>query len=152
MENLIIIASLSCVRTICCLRAEEGSGARDHLVEDLGHSTLIKRVKQSEVVSDQSGRFSQNAPQGRQTGMSYGERTHLEEELEQQALQQVSERIIKVVSQAGCPRWTLFYPQVHLDELLRGLPSAVRECLIDSHGGDLTKLPLAELEQRILEK
>ena len=151
MENLILIASLSCVRTLCYLPAGDDPAARDHWVEDVGHKMLLPRVKQGEIVTDQSGRFGQGAPPGYQAGMSYGEDSHLQLELERQALEQVAARITTVVSKSGYPRWSFYFPQEHLPALLERLPEAVRATLMDAHGGDLTKLPLKELEQRFLE-
>lgn len=147
MENLIIIASLSCVRTLWRVEVGDAPSARDHLVEDSGHQVPFLRIKPSDRGSDPSGQLSQPAPKSPESSRSAGETTHLGAKLERKSLRRVCDRISTVIAKAGVPRLSLFFPQEHLSQLLVILPAQVRAVLASQEGVELTQLPLVKLEQ-----
>lgn len=112
----------------------------------------IKHEPLREVVTDQAGRFGKSAPLGQKSGASYGEEHNLKSEIESKALHQVADTIGKLVAERGCPAWQLFAPSEIMPSLLQALPAATRETLTKAEKGDLTKLPLSELEKRLLTK
>ena len=82
--------------------------------------------------------------------MASGEEHNLEGEMERQALQRVASLVAKSVEAEGCPPWTLVAPQAILRKLTDALPKGCQNTLSDSVAADLTKIPLAKLEQRFL--
>lgn len=150
MEKLIVIANLGRVRPLKFREAGDDPRQKGHLVEEPGSTVEMRPEAIHEVVTDQAGRFSQGGPPGRKAGMSFGEELNLEAELEKQALQRIAGKIGEIVAAEGYPAWRLVIPQTILASLLEALPEAARKALSDTVAGDLTKLPLAELEKRFL--
>ncbi|NIP95266.1 MAG: host attachment protein [Akkermansiaceae bacterium] len=104
----------------------------------------------SEVVTDQSGRFGQGGMTGEPGGMSYGEQHNLDTELEKKALKRIAAEIGAIVAAEGHCAWVLAAPQPILKRLQEALPRPCREALADTVGADLTKEPIAKLEQRFV--
>ncbi len=150
MEKLIVIANLGRVRPLKFREAGNDPQQKEHLVEEAGTTLEMRPEAIHEVVTDQAGRFGQGGPAGRKDGMSYGEEHNLEAELEKQALQRIAGKIGEIVAAEGYPAWRLVFPQTILPSLLEVLPAAARKTLAETVTGDLTKLPLAELEKRFL--
>ena len=103
-----------------------------------------------QAVTDSAGRFPQGGPADRLAGMSYGEEHHLEAELETQALERVAAKIGEIVACAGYPTWRLVIPQEIMPALLKALPPAAHKTLGGVVAGDLTKIPLVDLEKHFL--
>lgn len=152
MEKLIVVASLGCVRPLEFQESGDDPVEQDHLIEEAGRMIEIKHENLSAVVSDQSGRFTQSAPLGRNTGMSYGEDHNLETEREKHALNYVASEIGKIVAAEAPPAWRLIAPKELLPSLSQALPPTARQSLATTEAGDLTKLPIKELEKRILKR
>ena len=150
MVELVILASLGRVRQ---LRFEENLDdpiRKPHLVEDPAGTIDLHIDKRGEIVSDQSGRFSQNASSGQDGGMSIGEGRNLEKELERKAIRRVAEIIEKFVADAGYPRWRLIAPGTILHSLVGDLTESIRSKISSTDSADITKLPVRELEKRLL--
>jgi hypothetical protein len=150
MKKLIVIANLGRIRPVKFKPAGDDPQDQAHLFEEPGSTLEIRPKSIQEVVTDQAGRFRQSGPSGRQGGMTSGEEHHLKSELEHQALERVAEHIGNIVASAGYPAWQLVFPQENLPSLLKALPTEASRVLADTVPGDLTKLPLAELEKRFL--
>ena len=150
MQKLIVIANLGRVRPVKFKPAGEDPQDKAHLREVPGSSVELKPQSITEVVTDRVGRFRQSGPHDRLGGNSYGEEHHLKAELENQALERVAGTIGDIVAAAGYPAWRLVFPQELLPSLRRALPTAVALALSQVEAGDLTKLPLAQLEKRFL--
>lgn len=150
MENLIIIANLGWVRSVKFKPAGDDPADKAHLFEEAGSMVEIRPKMIHQTVTDSAGRFSQGGAVGRRTGMSNGEEHHMEDELQRQTLQRVATRIDEIVAVAGYPAWRLVIPHDMLPKLLTVLPARAHQSLSKSVSGDLTKLPLAELEKRLL--
>jgi hypothetical protein len=150
MEKLIVIANLGRVRPVKFKPAGEDPADKAHLSEDPGGSADLKPKSITEVVTDTAGRFRQSGRHDRLGGMSYGEEHHLKAELEHQALERVAGKIGDVVAAAGYPAWRLIIPPEIRPSLLKALPAAVFRALSKVMAGDLTRLPLAELEKRLI--
>jgi len=150
MQKLIVIANLGRVRPVKFKPAGEDPQDKAHLREEPGSTVELKHQSITEVVTDRVGRFRQSGPHDRLGGMSYGEEHHLKTEMENQALTRVAGKIGDIVAAAGYPAWRLVFPQELLPSLRKALPAAVAHALSEVEAGDLTKLPLAELEKRFL--
>ena len=152
MEKLIIIANLGRVRPVKFRDAGEDPRERAHLVEVPGAMAEMRPESISEVVTDQAGRSTQSGPVGMKSGMSYGEEHNLKTELDKQALGRIAAKIGSIVAAEGNPAWRLVVPQPILPSLVEILPPAARKSLAGTTAGDLTSLPLAELEKSFLHK
>lgn len=150
METLIVIANLGRVRPVKFRDAGDDPQQKAHLFEYPGGIVEMRPEQISEVVTDQAGRFPQSGSVDRKGGMSYGEEHNLKSELEKQALERVASKIGEIVTSAGSPAWRLVFPQTALPSLLKALPAAARKCLAETVSGDLTSIPLPELEKRFL--
>lgn len=150
MKKLIMIANLGRVRPVKFKPAGDDPQDRAHLFEDPGSTLELRPKSIHEVVTDQAGRFRQSGPLNRQGVASTGEEHHLKTELEHQALARVAGKIGDIVAAEGYPAWQLVFPQENLPSLLKALPAAAARALSGTVPGDLTKLPLAELEKRLL--
>lgn len=150
MEKLIIIANLGRVRPVKFRQSGEDPREKAHLVEVPGGVIEMRPESIREVVTDQAGRATQSGPVDRKGGMSYGEEHNLKTELEKQALERIAAKIGEIVAGEGNPAWRLVIPQTILPSMLKALPAAARQSLADTVAGDLTLLPLPELEKRFI--
>lgn len=151
MEKLILIANLGRLRILKFKHAGDDPQQKPHLIEAPGSPLEMRPKFIHEVVTDQAGQFTQSGPTDRLGGMSYGEDHELESELEKQALQNIAEKITETLASEGYPSWRLMANQGILASLQSVLPAEARQTLVHAEAGDLTKLPLAELEKRLLE-
>jgi hypothetical protein len=150
METLIIIANLGRVRIVRFREAGENPQDRAHLYEDPASTVEMRPQLIHELVTDQAGRFTRSGPLDRKAGMSYGEELNLEKEIQKQALERIAGKIGEIVASEGHPAWRLVIPQEIMPGLLKNLSAAAHRALAGVEPGDLTKLPLAELEKRFL--
>ncbi len=150
MEKLIVIANLGRVRPVKFREAGDDPREKAHLVEVAGSMVEMRPEAIGDVVTDQAGRATQSGPVDRKGGMSYGEEHNLKSELERQALGRIAAKIGQIVAAEANPAWRLVAPQTILESLVEGLPAAARKSLTDTVSGDLTSLPLPELEKRFL--
>lgn len=150
MEKLIVIANLGRVRPVKFKPAGDDPLEEAHLLEEPGSTVEMRPQSIHQAVTDSAGRFPQGGPVDRLAGMSYGEEHHLEAELETQALERVAAKIGEIVACAGYPVWRLVIPQEIMPALLRALPPAAYKALGGVVAGDLTKIPLVDLEKRFL--
>jgi hypothetical protein len=148
LEKLIVIANLGRVRPVKFRNAGEDPREKAHLMEVPGSTVEMRPESISSVVTDQAGRATQSGPVDRRGGMSYGEEHNLKSELEKQALERVAAKIGEIVAAEGNPAWRLVAPQTILPSLKEALPAVARKSLAETAPGDLTNLPLAELEKR----
>lgn len=150
MEKLIVIANLGRVRPLTFRSAGEDPREKAHLVEVPGSTVEMRPESIGTVVTDKAGRATQSGPVDRKGGMSYGEEHNLKSELEKQALIRIATKIGEIVAAEGNPAWRLVAPQTILQSLQAALPPAAKKALADTVAGDLTSLPLPELEKRFL--
>ncbi len=145
-----VIANLGRVRIVKFREAGDDPQSRAHLFEEPGTKVEMRPPPIRAVVSDQAGRFTQGGPLDRKAGMSYGEELNLESELQKQALARVAAKITEIVAAEAYPRWQLVMPREIIPSLLKRLPTSAQLTLAEVITGDLTKLPLRELEHRFL--
>ncbi|MEI7910047.1 MAG: host attachment protein [Verrucomicrobiota bacterium] len=150
MQKLIVIANLGRVRPVKFKPAGEDPQDKAHLCEVPGSTVELRPQSITQVVTDRVGRFRQSGSHEQQGGMSYGEEHHLQAELAHQALERIAGTIGDIVASAGYPAWRLVFPQELLPSLRKALPAAAALALSEVVTGDLTQLPLAELEKRFL--
>jgi hypothetical protein len=148
MKKLIIAANLGHVRVLKFRAAGEDPVEQEHLVEVPEESTKVHVEAIHETVTDQSGRFGRGTPPGYQTGMSYGEDHHLQDEMERVALKRIVARIEGVLAAENHPAWILAAPASILGKLEKNLPVPARASLALSTAADLTRCPLSEMEHR----
>lgn len=152
MKKLIIAANLGRLRVLKYREAGEDPIEQEHLVEEPLESAKEHVKSIHETVTSQSGRFGRGTPVGFETGMSYGEGNHLKAEIERSALKKIAARIDAVLETESHPSWILAAPQSILAKLQEMLANASRSTLVSSIGADLTRCPLADMEERFLEK
>lgn len=152
MEPLIILCNLGRVRVVKFREAGDDPKEQAHLSETNGSTLEMRPESVSEVVTDSAGRFTQSGPLGRGAGMSYGEEHGLEAELERQALQRIATTVGEKVAEEGNPPWHLAAPASILPALKKALPAAARNSLANTTAADLTRLPLAKLENQLLQR
>jgi hypothetical protein len=149
MYELVILTDLGRVRPLKLRPTGDDPAAKSHLVE-LDHlGKTFNQPPLHEIVTDQAGRFQQGAAVERRGGMSYGEEHELEGHLEHEAIKEVATQIELIVRAEGFPSWLLLAPRPILRRLEAALPRSAADCLAKSVAGDLTNLPLADLESRI---
>ena len=150
MKTLIIIVGGGRIRCVRRKPAGDDPAEKEHLIEEEAIWLDGPALDRSEVATDQSGRFSRGGPAGLRTGMSYGEEHNLELDLERQALHDIVARISEILTEDGRLRWILAAPRAILRRLENALPAECSRTLVETIGGDLTKKPIAALEQRFL--
>lgn len=141
MENLIVIANLARVRPVKFRSAGEDPREKAHLVEMPESALELKPVPISELVTDQAGRTSQSGP---------GEENHLKTELDRKAMERIAGEISDLVAAENPSTWRLVAPSTILSNLKDALHASARKSLAETETGDLTSLPLQELEKRFL--
>lgn len=150
MQKLLILANSGRVRFLVFKQSGDDPLEKAHLLEGPGSPVEMRPAAIHGTVTDHAGRFRQGGTAGQPGGMSYGEEYELEEQLETEALKRVAAKIDEIVSVAGYPSWQLVAPPTLLPGLRETLPPATLKALAHSETGDLTKLPLADLEKRFL--
>lgn len=141
MENLIVIANLARVRPVKFRPAGEDPREKAHLVEMPDSALELKQASISELVTDQAGRTNQSGP---------GEENHLKTELDRKALERIAGEISELVVAENPASWRLIAPSTILSSLRDALHASARKTLADTETGDLTGMPLPELEKRFL--
>ena len=101
-------------------------------------------------VSDQAGRFPKGVPGGTQGGMGYGEAHGRILEEERRQIRALAEKIEKLVTAEACEVWRLAAPSKINGRLVGLLSEPVRERLTLNLHADLTKLPIRDIETRLL--
>ena len=147
MKKTIVLADRARLRVLQVEQDElEGSPAHLREVTDQVANEIPEQI--SDVVTDQQGRFGNS---GRGGGADSGERHGLESEMDRQFLTHLAEQIDATVpgllDDGG---WVLAAPQAILKQLEQKLSPVVRERLINTVPGDLTKVPLKDLEKRFI--
>lgn len=150
MQKLLVLANSGRVRFLIFKKRGDDPQEQAHLLEAPGSPVEMRPKSIGQAVTDQAGRFRQGSAHTRGVGMSYGEEHDLAEHLESEALKRIAGKIDEIVAAAGYPLWQLFAPSTILAGLRQGLPDSSRRCLACCDAGDLTKLPLADLEKRLL--
>lgn len=149
METIIVFANQGKVRPVRFREAGLDPNEQAHLREISGAVMEQETKAVSEVVTDSAGKFPSGGPAG-QDVMAHGEQHNLETEMKTRNLQRVAQQISKVIEREGKPLWRLVAPAEILRSIEQSLSSAVRERLARTETGDLTKVPIAQLEQRYL--
>jgi hypothetical protein len=150
MQKLLILANSGRVRYLVFKEAGDDLQEKAHLLEGPGSPVEMRPASIQETVTDQAGRFRKGGPVGSGTGASHGDENNLEVELEREAIQRIAAKIDEIVTVANPPSWQLVTPSTILRPLQDHLSEPVRRILAHSETGDLTKLPLADLEKRFL--
>ena len=150
MKKFIIAANLGQIRVLRYQAAGEDPIEQAHLIEEPAESAKQHVKTISETVTDQSGRFGRGTPIGFETGMSYGEEHHLEDEMERSALKKIAAQIDLVLDAEKHPSWILAAPKSILAKLQKAVSPSARKTLLSTVGNDLTRCPLKELEARFL--
>jgi hypothetical protein len=152
MQKLLVLVNSGRVRFLVFKESGDDPQEKAHLLEGPGSPVEMRPASIHETVTDRAGRFSQGGAAGRPAGMSHGDEYELEEQLETEALKRVATKIDEIVSVAGYPAWQLVAPATMLSAVREALPDATRRVLAHSETGDLTKLPLSDLEKRFLQR
>jgi hypothetical protein len=150
MEKLIMIANLGRVRALKFREPGFDPLEQAHFDEQPGSPIEMRQETINDVVTDQAGRFPQSGPVEQLEGMSYGEEHALVAELENRAVARIAGKIAELVAAEGCPPWRLMATRELLPRLEAALPADARKHLARTEVGDLTKMPLAEVEKRLL--
>lgn len=150
MQKLLVLANLGRVRFLVFKESGDDPLDQAHLLEAPGSPFEMRPASIHQAVTDQAGRFPQGSASADGVGMSYGDKYELEGQLETEALKRIAAKIDEIVSVAGYPGWQLVAPSTILSKLQEELPEPTRRCLSRSETGDLTKIPLADLEKRFL--
>jgi hypothetical protein len=150
MKKIIVAANLGQLRVLKYREAGEDPVEQKHLVEVPAESGKQHVKSIHETVTDQSGRFGRGTSVGLETGMSYGEEHNLKTEMERAALKHMAARIEDVLAEEGHPAWILAAPRTILARLEESLTAGARKSLTSSLGADLTRCPLAQMEERFL--
>ncbi len=150
MQKLLILANSGRVRFLVFKESGDDPLDKAHLLEGPGSPVEMRTASIHDTVTDHAGRFSQGGPLGRGAGMSFGDEHELEGQLEIEALKRVAAKIDEIVSVAGYPGWQLVAPSPILTALREALADLTRRAMSQSEPGDLTKLPLADLEKRFI--
>ena len=150
MQKILVLANLGRIRFLVFKESGDDPLDQSHLLEAPSSPIEIRPVSIHQAVTDQAGRFRQGGASAQGVGMSYGEEYELEEHLESEALHRVAAKIDEIISVAGYPGWQLVAPSTILSKLQEALPELTRRCLSRCEAGDLTKIPLADLEERFL--
>ena len=148
MQKLLVLANSGRVRFLVYKESGDDPLDKAHLLEGPGSPVEMRTASIHQTVTDHAGRFRQGGASSSKAGMSYGEEYELEEQLEAEALKRVAAKIDEIVSVAGYPGWQLVAPPTILPALREALPDPTRRALTRSETGDLTKLPVADLEKR----
>lgn len=148
MKKFIIAANLGQVRVLKFRAAGEDPIEQEHLDEEPAESAKQHVPAIHEAVTDQSGRFGRGSRVGFETGMSYGEGHHLKAEIERNSVKNITARIESILVTANHPAWILAAPQALLARLQEHLSAAARNTLAATVNADLTRWPLAKLEER----
>lgn len=146
METIIVFANQGKVRPVRFREAGLDPQDQAHLSEIPGAAMEQKTEPVREVVTDSAGQF----PGGGTGAMSNGEEHNLETELKTRNLQRIAQQISEVVHREGNPPWRLVAPAEILPSLRQSLSAEAGQSLHRTEAGDLTKVPLAALEQRYL--
>ena len=150
MKKLIVLADRSRIRTVAFHEGGDDPVEQDHLADKA--SAAVEAASRGTVVTDQSGRFGQGGAAGSEGGMSYGEDHQFDKELERREIARMADAIAEVVSGAGNPSWVLAAPQEILSRLREALPADCSTRLVESVGANLTKEPVAKLEERFVKE
>jgi hypothetical protein len=151
MNKLIVLANKSRVRVLRFEAAGDDPQQQEHLREETGEiREPLKPIR--EIVTDQQGRWGKSLNGGLRHGMSTGEEHNFELEEERRAVERIAGRIDEAVKNAGSPPWTLVATRPFSSQLKNALCSEVAAKLADCLDGDLSKVPLDELEKRLLAK
>ena len=150
MKSLIVIANLGQVRVLKLRPAGDDPLQQEHLFEISSGNGKEPPKAIHEVVTDQSGRFAEGNAAGMRTGMSNGEHLKLEAELQRTAMLKIASQIGTAVIAEGAPPWTLVAPAQILPALKEALPAKAKKSLAETQAGDLTRIPLRDLEERFL--
>lgn len=150
MQKLLVLANSGRVRFLVFKESGDDPLDKAHLLEAPGSPVELRPASIHQTVTDHAGRFRQGGPSAHGAGMSYGEEYELEEQLESEAVKRVAAKIDEIVSVAGYPGWQMVAPSTILPQLREALPEPTRRCLTGYEAGDLTKIPLADLEKRFL--
>ena len=151
MNKLIVLANKSRVRVLRFEQAGDDPRQQEHLREETGQiREPLKPIH--EIVTDQQGRWGKSMNAGMRNGMSTGEEHNFELEEEKRAVERIAEHIDEIVKNAGSPPWTLIATRPFSSQLKNALCPAVAAKLTDLLDGDLCKVPLDELERRLLAK
>lgn len=149
METLIIFANQGKVRPVELREPGLDPQQKLHLRELRDAAMEQDTESIGDVVTDSAGRFPSSGPLGHEA-MTQGEKHNLESELKSRNLDRVARRISGVVERRGRPLWRLVAPAEILPAIEDSLSPAARERLSRTEAGDLTKVPIADLEQRYL--
>lgn len=152
MKKFIIATNLGQVRVLKFRAAGEDPIEQEHLLEEPAESSKEHVKSMQETVTDQAGRFGRGSPVGFETGMSAGEENHLKAEMERSALKKIAARIESVLEAEDYPAWILAAPKSQLARLRKILSATARDALVSTVGADLTRWPLAKMEERFCAK
>lgn len=141
MEALIVIANLGRIRPVKFRPAGDDPREKPHIVEMPEQNAEMKPALVSEIVTDQAGRTNQGGP---------GQENHLKLEVEREAIERIAGRISEIVAGEGNPEWRLIAPPTILPALQNALKPAARKAMAHAEPGDLTGMPLPDLEKRFL--
>jgi hypothetical protein len=146
-NTLIVLADLGKLRAF---RSKHDTAGVEHLEEITLEIAIDAPVPLSEQVSDQAGRFPGGAESRAPGGMRHGESHGKTEEEQRRHIADLAEAIKDVVISQGCTVWRFAAPAAINNRIIARLPEAICERLLLNLHADLTKLPIADIEERLL--
>jgi len=151
MSKMIIVADLGRLRVLAEKEEFSPTGPRLHLAELSSEELDSKPQPIHDVVTDQQGRFGKGDG-GQNPGAGIAENHQLESELENRSVKALAQKIDGVIADHAPSSWTLVAPANELKHIESQLGAESKRRLGDTVGADLTKWPLAKLEERFMGK
>ena len=145
-QPLLILTDLGKIRVLAFTEPTDDPREKKHLKE-LSDKELTSPL--GAETTDAPGKFNRGYDAGSGEAMSHAE-TKLDVEIEKRSINQVAKEICDKVASYGSHSFILAAPQEHLKRLIAEMTPECRNKITDSHGLDLTKEKLADLENRFL--
>ena len=147
LTALIVLANLGKLRAF---RSKHDAAGREHLEEIDLDITIDPPIPLSQQVSDQAGRFPGGGESRTPGGMRHGESHGKTEEEKKRHISELAGAIARIVVAEGCTIWRFAAPTSINSRIVAQLPEAICERLLLNLHADLTKLPIEDIEDRLL--
>lgn len=148
-NTLVILTDLGIVRAF---RTHTTYPDNQHLVEIDVPGQPPAREQLHNQVSDQAGRFPRGSETGEPGGMRHGEVHGKTAEEERRQLREIAATVENLVTEERCEAWRLAAPKTINNRLVALLSVGIRKRLVLNLHADFGKLPIREVEERLLLK
>lgn len=147
LNTLVVVADLGTIRAF---RTRMTHPDQQHLLEiDVPGQPPVREPIHDQV-SDQAGRFPAGTANSEPGGMAHGDIHGKTAEDERRQLKEVAVTVEEVVNQEHFEAWRLAAPKAINNRLTALLSEEIRERLVLNLHADFTKLPIQEIEERLL--